>query len=137
MGFTKENLLSALLGQEHIKIFWKDGDRRFVGANRAFLDFYEFEDDSAIVGKTDEDMGWHETDEPFKGDEWHVLRTGESTYRVHGKCMSHGEMRDIVVSKSPLIENGEIVGLVGSFRQQSPLRLRWTYLPVWLLVESC
>ena len=60
-------------------------------------------------------MGWHEDDEPFKSDEWRILRTGESTYRVHGKCMSHGEMRDIVASKRPLIENGEIVGLVGSF----------------------
>ena len=60
-------------------------------------------------------MGWHREEEPFKSDEWRVIHYGESTYRVHGQCMSHGEMRDIVASKSPLIENGQIVGLVGSF----------------------
>ena len=108
-------LLERILDTTQTALFWKDKERRFLGANRAFLDYYDFPSEQVILGKTDEDMGWHEADEPFKGDEWHVLRTGESTYRVHGKCMSHGEMRDIVASKSPLIENGEIVGLVGSF----------------------
>ena len=108
-------LLERILDTTQTALFWKDKERRFLGANKAFLDYYEFPSEQVILGKTDEDMGWHETDEPFKGDEWHVLRTGSSTYRVHGKCMSHGEMRDIVASKSPLIENGEIVGLVGSF----------------------
>ena len=108
-------LLERILDTTQTALFWKDKERRFLGANKAFLDYYEFPSEQVILGKTDEDMGWHETDEPFKGDEWHVLRTGESTYRVHGRCMSHGQMRDIVASKSPLIENGEIVGLVGSF----------------------
>ncbi|MCR5757624.1 MAG: response regulator [Selenomonas sp.] len=108
-------LLAKILDTTQTALFWKDKERRFLGANKAFLDYYDFPSENVILGKNDEDMGWHESDEPFQNDEWRVLRTGESTYRVHGKCMSHGEMRDIVASKSPLIENGEIVGLVGSF----------------------
>ena len=108
-------LLGRILDTTQTALFWKDKERRFQGANKAFLDYYDFPSEQVILGKTDEDMGWHENDEPFKSDEWRILRTGESTYRVHGKCMSHGEMRDIVASKRPLIENGEIVGLVGSF----------------------
>ena len=108
-------LLGRILDTTQTALFWKDKERRFQGANKAFLDYYDFPSEQVILGKTDEDMGWHENDEPFQSDEWRILRTGESTYRVHGKCMSHGEMRDIVASKRPLIENGEIVGLVGSF----------------------
>lgn len=108
-------LLERILDTTQTALFWKDKERRFQGANKAFLDYYDFPSEQVILGKTDEDMGWHENDEPFQSDEWRILRTGESTYRVHGKCMSHGEMRDIVASKRPLIENGEIVGLVGSF----------------------
>lgn len=108
-------LLERILDTTQTALFWKDKERRFQGANKAFLDYYDFPSEQVILGKTDEDMGWHENDDPFKSDEWRILRTGESTYRVHGKCMSHGEMRDIVASKRPLIENGEIVGLVGSF----------------------
>ena len=114
--FTHTNaLLERVLATTQTMLFWKDKERRFQGANKAFLDYYDFPSEEVILGKTDEDMGWHEDEEPFKSDEWRILHTGESTYRVRGKCMSHGEMRDIVASKSPLIENGEIVGLVGSF----------------------
>ena len=108
-------LLEKILDTTQTALFWKDANRRFLGANKAFLDYYDFPSDKVIIGKNDEEMGWHEEDEPFESDEWHILQTGEPTYRVHGKCMSHGEMRDIVASKSPLIENGKIVGLVGSF----------------------
>ena len=108
-------LLEKILDTTQTALFWKDRERRFLGANKAFLDYYEFPSDKVIIGKTDEDMGWHREEEPFKSDEWRVIHYGESTYRVHGQCMSHGEMRDIVASKSPLIENGQIVGLVGSF----------------------
>jgi len=108
-------LLDKILETTQIGIFWKDKNRRFLGANKAFLEYYGFPSESVIIGKTDEDMGWHEEDGPYKNDELWVLETGHSTHRVRGKCLSHGEMRDIVASKSPLIENGEIVGLVGSF----------------------
>ncbi len=108
-------LLERILDTTQTALFWKDKERRFQGANKAFLDYYDFPSEQVILGKTDEEMGWHAKEEPFKSDEWRVLHNGESTYRVRGKCMSHGEMRDIVASKRPLIENGEIVGLVGSF----------------------
>ena len=114
--FTHTNaLLERILDTTQTALFWKDKERRFQGANKAFLDYYDFPSEQVILGKTDEEMGWHAEEEPFKSDEWRILHNGESTYRVRGKCMSHGEMRDIVASKRPLIENGEIVGLVGSF----------------------
>jgi len=53
---------------------------------------------------------------PYKNDELQVIHQGISTYRVHGQCLSHGENRDIVASKSPMYENGKIVGLVAASR---------------------
>ena len=113
--FHTSVLLEKILDTTQTALFWKDKNRRFLGANKAFLDYYGFPSEQVILGKNDEDMGWHKDEEPFHSDEVMVLTTGRSTYRVHGKCMSHGELRDIVASKSPLVENGEIVGLVGSF----------------------
>ncbi len=108
-------LLQKILATTQTAIFWKDAQRRFLGANKAFLDYYSFPNLETILGKTDEDMGWHDNPDPFKNDEVRVIEKGESTYRVHGECISHGENRDIVASKSPLFIDGEIVGLVGSF----------------------
>jgi PAS domain-containing protein len=70
---------------------------------------------SALLGKTDEDMGWHSNPNPFEDDEWKVIHQGISTHLVHGKCMARGEERDIMASKSPLYDGDKIVGLVGSF----------------------
>ena len=39
------------------------------GYIEAFLDFYGFESADVLIGKTDEDMGWHSDPEPFMQDE--------------------------------------------------------------------
>jgi len=112
---TSELLLSKILNTTSTCIFWKDDQRRFVGVNQAFLDYYGFSSEAELIGKTDEDMLWHSDPDPFQSDEWRVLKKGESTVRVHGKCMARGQERDILASKSPIYEDGKIIGLVGTF----------------------
>lgn len=111
----RESLISEILNTTQTAIFWKDTDRRFLGVNKAFLDYYDFPDEKVLLGKNDEEMGWHSDPDLYKNDEQQVLLSGKSTHRVPGKCFSHGENRDIVASKSPLYINGKIAGLVGSF----------------------
>ena len=111
----KDVLLSDILSMTKTAIFWKNADRRFLGANKAFLDYYGFQSEDEILGKNDEEMGWHTEPDPYKNDEIRVLRDGVSTYRIPGRCIARGENRNIVASKSPLIVDGKIVGLVGSF----------------------
>ena len=113
MNMTVE-LFDNIINISQDCVFWKDSERRFLGVNQAFLDFYGFESADTLIGKTDEDMGWHNDPEPYKQDELRVL-SGESTYKVHGKCVIRGEERDIIASKRPLYEGDKIVGLVGSF----------------------
>ena len=113
MKMTVE-LFDSIINTSQDCVFWKDSERRFLGVNQAFLDFYGFESADVLIGKTDEDMGWHSDPEPFKQDEMRVL-AGKSTYKVQGKCMIRGEERDIIASKRPLYEGDRIVGLVGSF----------------------
>jgi PAS domain S-box-containing protein len=110
-----ENLLQSILDNNPVPIFWKDAERRFLGANKAFLDYYGFSSVEEIIGKNDEDMGWHPDPSPYKNDEVRVIQKGEKTHRTPGVCLSHNLPRNIVASKSPLYEGKKIVGLVGSF----------------------
>ena len=113
MKMTVE-LFDSIINTSQDCVFWKDKERRFLGVNQAFLDYYGFESADVLIGKTDEDMGWHSDPEPFKQDELRVL-SGRSTYKVQGKCIIRGEERDIIASKRPLYDGDRIVGLVGSF----------------------
>jgi len=107
-------LLKQILNTTDNMIFWKDTERRFLGANEAFLEYYGFSSVDEILGKTDEDMNWHPDPDQFQDDEIRVLN-GECTHNIHGQCMCRGELRDIVASKSPLYVDGKVYGLVGSF----------------------
>lgn len=118
------DLLHKILETTSTMIFWKDINRRFRGVNKAFLDYYGFASEEELIGKTDEDMGWHSDPDPFKNDELQVLHEGISTYRVHGRCIARGEQRDILASKSPIYDNGKIVGLVGAFEDVTD-EYRW------------
>ena len=109
------DLLKKLLDTTQTMLFWKDTERRFMGVNRAFLQYYGFASQEFLLGKTDEEVGWHSDPDPFQNDELQVLQQGISTHMVHGKCVVRGEERDILASKEPLYSEGKIIGLVGSF----------------------
>lgn len=126
---TNDDAISTITGEEAIPksllwdtllelvpagVFWKDADRRFVGVNRNFLEFYSFESVNDVLGKNDEEMGWHVDTDPFKNNELRVLE-GDSVLNARGTCISQGEVRHISASKIPLRNNGEVIGLLGYF----------------------
>ena len=116
---TEHTLLEGVLETSSLCFFWKDTERRFLGANQRFLDYYGFGGLEDILGKTDEDMGWHTDAEPFHDDEVQVLEGGKVT-GARGVCLCKGELRDIVATKRPLFSHGAIVGLVGFFEDIGP-----------------
>ena len=114
-------LLDALLDGVDRNVFWKDSERRFLGANQAFLDYYGFQSLDQILGKTDENLGWHVDDDPFRNDELRVLQ-GAVTQHVQGTCFARNELRVIEASKRPIKVGDKIVGLMGYFHDLGPAR---------------
>ena len=98
-----------------VGVFWKDKNRRFLGANKMFLDYYGLESVDDLIGRTDEDMGWHIDPEPFRAIELQVIHRGSTIADVPGQCIVKGQVRKIKASKCPLIIDGAICGLVGYF----------------------
>lgn len=111
--FSDASLWQNLKQNSNMKIFWKDKDRRFVGVTRSFLKYYGMKSEDEIIGKTDEDMRWHVSDEPCKNDEEEILTTGIHTHNAPGKCIIKGVLHNIMTSKMPIYRDGKIVGLCG------------------------
>ena len=117
-AFAPDMLWRNLIRGSTIKFFWKDRDRRFRGASQSFLDFYGFHSLDDIIGKTDEDMGWHVHPDLYRGDEWNVIHDGAVTRDILGSCIVRGENRNIIASKMPIYdEHGHISGLLGHFSE--------------------
>lgn len=104
---------NLILNAKHM-YFWKDTHRRFLGASQSFCDYFGVKHLGELLGKTDEDMGWHIDPGPFKQDEEAVLTAGKKLYCRRGHCLVGGTNRDIIASKVPVYQDGKIVGLLGS-----------------------
>lgn len=111
-----EILWNSAIQFANLGIFWKDAERRFISANRMFLDYYGFASVDEIRGKTDEDMGWHVDPGPYRDVEWKVIHEGLQSRNVPGTCIVHGERRQIAASKVPIYDEGRVVGLIGYFK---------------------
>lgn len=111
----KAALFDNLLCHLPMGVFWKDRQRRFLGANQYFLDYYGFSSVSDILGKTDEDMGWHPDSEGYRSVEEDVISSGSIVSNVPGRCIAKGVSRDILATKWPTYEEGRISGLMGYF----------------------
>jgi diguanylate cyclase (GGDEF)-like protein len=101
--------------------FWKDRNRRFLGASRSFLDFYGFRSPDEILGKTDEEMHWHVEPDAFRKDELQVLEQGKRVILAKGKCIARGKPHNILTSKFPVYRDGKIIGLMGIFFDAEPM----------------
>ena len=95
---SDSDLLNNLMTLIPAGIFWKDTDRRFLGANQMFLDYYDLKSVDEIIGKTDEDMGWHIDPKPFYDMEMRVL-SGEEIPEMLGDCIVKGDIRKIKAGK--------------------------------------
>lgn len=112
----RQDIIANVLRMTPIGIFWKDKERRFLGANKMFLDYYGFNSVECILGKTDEDMGWHINPEPFRTDELNVIHKGAVIKDVEGECIVKGEVRNIKATKMQFVVDGELIGLIGFFK---------------------
>ena len=115
LPIATDSILNSLLKLLPVGTFWKDRDRRFLGVNQAFLNFYGMKSVDEVLGKTDEDLGWHTDPDPYRNDEIRVIRDGVSVHDVPGTCIVQGEEHEIACTKGPIVQDGEISGLTGWF----------------------
>lgn len=115
VSVTSEDLWRNLQLGSTLKFFWKDANRRFLGASRTFLNYYGIQNVKEIIGKTDDDIQWNVSPEIYRRDELDVLKAGKHVIASPGRCIAGGVPRDIVATKLPLFKGGRIVGMVGFF----------------------
>lgn len=108
-------LCQAMIHYSDIKFFWKDRERRFAGVSQSFLDYYGLTDEKILIGKTDEEIGWHIQGKKYEEAERAVLEKGEITRHIIGECLVQGRPHRIAATKFPIYQGRRIIGLMGYF----------------------
>lgn len=118
----KETLWDDLMLHIPLPIFWKDRNRRFLGASKTFLDYYGFDSIGQILGKTDEEVHWHPQNGPYIYDEEQVMNDASMHVNVPGKSIARGVAHNIMATKWPVYRKGKVCGLMGYFLDEDMVR---------------
>lgn len=109
------DIFESFIKETNIGFFWKDKNRKFLGANSIFLKYYDIKDIHEILGKNDEEIGWHIKPDFFREDEEQVLAEGVVKSERQTSCIVDGNLRKISATKFPVYSDGKIIGLGGYF----------------------
>ncbi|BCN93692.1 hypothetical protein THMIRHAM_14770 [Thiomicrorhabdus immobilis] len=119
------NLLQNIVNNVPVRIFWKDIDGRYLGANKLFLEDAQLASLDELIGKTDKEMPWAATDgDAYRIDDLAVMTS--RTPKLHfeeEQTNEEGETIVLSTSKVPL-ENahGEVIGILGTYEDISERR---------------
>lgn len=113
----ESSLLKTIINTVPIRIFWKDRDSRFLGGNRLFAEDAGLADEEELVGKTDQEMPWHEEAASFVRDDKEVMKTQRSKLNYEElQTPQGGSRRWLNTSKVPLLDqNGSVEGILGAY----------------------
>ncbi len=108
-------LFKSFVANSSVKFFWKDKDRRYVGASQAYLNYFGLSSFDSLKGKRIEDMKWLVDMERCIQEENEIITRGTSISNIADQCIIGGVTRNTVASKIPIYEDGEIIGVMGYF----------------------
>ncbi len=108
-----EALLKTVIDLLPQRVFWKDRDGRFLGANRNFKSDAGIED---IIGKTDQEVPWAGA-QPDGSQNQHIMEHRQPVLNFVQQ-LSHGDHTEWrTTSKVPLIDaRGDVWGVLGTYQ---------------------
>ena len=114
-----EELLRIVLDSIPLRVFWKDLDLKFMGANRKLLEDIGFEHLSDLVGQSDYAIyKTKEEAEPKRDDDREVIHSGKSKLDIEEPLSIEGKkLKWLRTNKVPMkTSTGKIIGVLGTYQ---------------------
>jgi len=111
-----EQMLLTILDHFPGVVFWKDKQSNYLGCNEAFANGAGLNNSSEIVGKTDFDLPWADTEaENYRADDNQVMHEGiTKLHIIETQHQNDGKIMWFDTSKIPLnAPDGEVFGIIG------------------------
>ena len=105
-----------------MRVFWKDTESRFLGANATFMQDLNVSGPDELLGKSDYDFTLDsEETAAFRRDDKEVMQSGIAKLGIEeSQSIPNGKHRWLRTNKVPFTDNfGNIIGLVGTYEDIS------------------
>ena len=136
-------LLQSILEALPIRVFWKDRQSRYLGANSLFAQDAGLKSVAELLGKDDHQLIWWEYADRYKGSDRQIMQSGERHLGYEEEQTApNGEKVWFHTSKVPLYNSEQqIIGVVGVYeditmRKRVDDQLLWRTTFLETLLES-
>ena len=105
-------------------IYWKNTEFQYLGCNELFASAAGIDKPENIIGKTDYDLPWAETEaDMFRVDDEFILQGNEKLNYEETQLQADGTFNYVLASKAPLrTETGNIIGILGVYSNITELK---------------
>ena len=117
---SSRQVLQSILDNAPVRIFWRDRELRYLGANTLYLQDAGVSDITQIIGKRNSDLFPEHTDR-YAADDLEIMRTGIPRLDFEEPIVrADGASGWLLTSKVPLRNNaGDIIGILGTYNDIS------------------
>lgn len=119
------NLIHHIIDTVPVRIFWKNKEGKYLGANELFIADAGLGSKADILGKTDFELSWAETEaKVYQDDDTAIMESAESRLNFEEtQTKENGEIITLLTSKVPLKDlDGNIIGVLGTYSDISKQR---------------
>lgn len=113
----QKDLLSSIIQNAPLRIFWKDLDLHYVGCNEQFAHDAGLSSPDELIGKSGFDLSWREQAEQYRKDDKAVIESGIPKLDIEEpQTTPDGVIIWLSTSKVPLRDKeNKITGLLGMY----------------------
>ena len=111
------NMLQLIIESVPVRVFWKDGELRYLGCNTLFARDAGFTHPQQLLGKDDFAMGWRDQADLYRTDDRQVMESRHPKINiVEPQTTPAGAKIWLNTSKVPLqMSTGEVFGVLGIY----------------------
>lgn len=105
-------------------VFWKDLNCVYLGSNENFAKSAGFDSPDQLIGKTDYDLPWSKEEADFfRETDLKVMSSKKPQLNFEEPMtLKDGSTRWLSTSKTPLLENNEVIGILGWYNDITPYK---------------
>lgn len=122
---TARDLLSKVIDNTPVRVFWKDRNLRYLGCNTLFAQDAGLQRPEDLIGKDDYQMTWAENAGLYRSDDQAVMDSGvPKLFFEEMQTTPTGATMWLRTSKVPLRNNeNDIIGILGIYEDVTDVRL--------------
>jgi diguanylate cyclase (GGDEF)-like protein/PAS domain S-box-containing protein len=116
--YESRQMLQHILDTVPQRVFWKDRDGVYLGANRRLLEEAGLARIDELVGRTDDELVWRGCAQRFREEDLQVIDSAQPLLNIQQSLVQpDGSVSWYEVNKVPLTDNeGTVVGVLGVSR---------------------